>query len=182
MKKLIFFLLSFLVANTGFSMGPGKRWKQKHRSHQFRPAARIFRPMHRFPRRHRFLPATALCISATGPGLYFNAGRFYCFESGYYAPVMVAPGLIIPALPPGFRRIRHHGRHYFYSAGNVFRQMSGGFECLRVPPGLVVSDLPEEELEQDFSRENEFRLHGNIWKRVCSDSEVFYECLGPCQA
>jgi hypothetical protein len=94
----------------------------------------------------------------------------------------VAPGLIIPVLPAGFRSIRHQGRMYFFSGGNVFRQKPGGFECIRVPRGMQVADLPEEELEQDFSHENEFRLHDNLWRRVCSEWGVFYECLGPCEA
>ncbi len=180
MKKLIFIIISFFVTITGFSAGPGKRWKHQHRTHQFRPAGPNFRPFLR-QRRHRCLPG-AICISSAGPGLYFNAGRFFCFESGFYTPLAVAPGLIIPVLPAGFRRIRHQGRFYFFCAGNVFRQMPGGFECVRVPRGLQVADLPEEELEQDFSHENEFRLHDNLWRRVCSESGVFYECLGPCGA
>ena len=178
MKKVIFLLLSLLMAEQAFSSGPFRPRKFRR---QYRPVPGrqlIFRPGRVVPRR-RYLPPAAVAVAGY-PGLFYGGGLFFHSRGGCFFPADPPCGIFFPVLSGPCFRLQHRGRWYWVSNGNFFQALpAGGFVTCGVPTGVCLSELPEEETEVISSDESLFLFHDVLWQRKAIKGGYWFEALGP---
>lgn len=125
----------------------------------------------------RVRPAFA-CPVPAWPGYYYEEGRFFRVEGGYFVPVSAPTGIFIPQLPRDVIRISHRGMIFYVADGNFFQSSKGGFVAVPIPGEVCLRQLPAEEQDLLTPEDNVFLFRGQLWKKCWLKDEFYYRFIG----